>query len=231
MSLDPPPPQRRTTPAAADVAGGGVAADLADGSEAPAARFRYDVRARTWWWADGLYAVYGFEPGEVVPSHELIRSHHVDGQEWSADEVLGPALSDGRAFSLQHRILDTRGVVRTLLTVGEGDLDDGDVVAVSGYVVDVTEVLRRTVALETSRAVARSALTRAVIEQAKGVVMATCRTSADEAFALLRRRSRLANVKLRDLAGRIVAGVSLVGRSPGQRDLAALDDLLREVDP
>ena len=93
-------------------------------------------------------------------------------------------------------------MVRTLLTVGEGDLDDGDVAAVSGYVVDVTEVLRSTVALETSQAVARSALTRAVIEQAKGVVMATCRTSADEAFALLRRRSQVTNVKLRDLAAR-----------------------------
>lgn len=210
---------------------GASSAEVTGGPGAPVARFRYDVLTHSWWWSEGLYAVYGFEPGEVVPSNELIRFHHVDGQQWSADEVLSPALADGCAFSLQHRILDTRGVVRTLLTVGEGDREDGEVVAVRGYVVDVTEVLRTTVAAETSRAVERSALTRAVIEQAKGIVMATCRTSADEAFALLRRRSQVTNVKVRDLAAQMVRAVSLGARTPARRDLGALDDLLVEVDP
>lgn len=45
---------------------------------------------------------------------------------------------------------------------------------------------------------------RAVIEQAKGIVMATSHVSADEAFALLRRTSQEANTKLRDVAQRVV---------------------------
>ncbi|WP_231648146.1 GAF and ANTAR domain-containing protein [Saccharothrix sp. NRRL B-16348] len=51
----------------------------------------------------------------------------------------------------------------------------------------------------------RHALTsRAVIDQAKGVVMAVHRVSADEAFAMLVDRSQRANVKLRDFAERFI---------------------------
>lgn len=52
----------------------------------------------------------------------------------------------------------------------------------------------------------REALTsRAVIDQAKGVLMAARRISADEAFALLVEQSQQENVKVRDLAERFIA--------------------------
>jgi GAF domain-containing protein len=53
---------------------------------------------------------------------------------------------------------------------------------------------------------------RAVIEQAKGILMAAQRCSQDEAFDLLVRASQRENVKLRDIAARIVATAS---RRPG----------------
>lgn len=46
---------------------------------------------------------------------------------------------------------------------------------------------------------------RAVIDQAKGIVMAEQRCTADEAFAVLRRASQNRNVKLRQIAAEIVA--------------------------
>lgn len=46
---------------------------------------------------------------------------------------------------------------------------------------------------------------RAVIEQAKGILMAAQRCDEDEAFALLVRASQRENIKLRDVARRIVA--------------------------
>lgn len=49
---------------------------------------------------------------------------------------------------------------------------------------------------------------RAVIDQAKGIVMAVHRVPADEAFALLVERSQRENRKLRDLAERFVDEVS-----------------------
>lgn len=51
-------------------------------------------------------------------------------------------------------------------------------------------------------------ISRTVIDQAKGVLMATQRVSADEAFDLLVDRSQRENVKVRDLAHEIVAGRS-----------------------
>ena len=49
---------------------------------------------------------------------------------------------------------------------------------------------------------------RAVIEQAKGILMAAQHCDADEAFDLLVRASQRENVKVRDLAVRIVAGTA-----------------------
>ncbi|MFB9376794.1 GAF and ANTAR domain-containing protein [Kineococcus gynurae] len=53
--------------------------------------------------------------------------------------------------------------------------------------------------------------TRATIEQAKGVLMATLHCTADEAFEHLSRRSQRHNRKLRDIAAEVVEGVSRHG--------------------
>lgn len=50
--------------------------------------------------------------------------------------------------------------------------------------------------------------TRAVIEQAKGVLMAVHSCTADEAFAMLVRRSQHENVKLRDVAKNLLDSLS-----------------------
>jgi AmiR/NasT family two-component response regulator len=49
---------------------------------------------------------------------------------------------------------------------------------------------------------------RAVIEQAKGILMSTHRIDADTAFDLLRGRSQASNRKLRDVAADIVNGTT-----------------------
>jgi GAF domain-containing protein len=53
-----------------------------------------------------------------------------------------------------------------------------------------------------------SIMSRTVIDQALGVIMATRRCPQDKAFALLRSVSQNTNVKLRDLAANIVSNVS-----------------------
>jgi len=55
----------------------------------------------------------------------------------------------------------------------------------------------------------RAALaTRAVIDQALGIVMARRQCTSDEAFAILREASQNRNIKLRDVAAGVVMGVS-----------------------
>ena len=56
--------------------------------------------------------------------------------------------------------------------------------------------------------------TRAVIEQAKGILMCQRRCDATEAFNLLAGASQRSNRKLRDIAQAIVDGISAQGRQP-----------------
>jgi GAF domain-containing protein len=55
----------------------------------------------------------------------------------------------------------------------------------------------------------RAALaTRAIIDQALGIIMAQQRCTSDEAFVVLRRASQSRNIKLRDVAAGVVTGIS-----------------------
>ncbi len=60
---------------------------------------------------------------------------------------------------------------------------------------------------------------RAAIEQAKGILMATRRCNADEAFEILRTQSNTTNRKLRDVAGDVILSIESVGDD--QRDPTA----------
>jgi len=64
---------------------------------------------------------------------------------------------------------------------------------------------------ELARNLQRALDSRAVIDQAKGILMARHRLTPDGAFALLSERSQHANRKLRDLAAEIVAEVASSG--------------------
>jgi GAF domain-containing protein len=59
-------------------------------------------------------------------------------------------------------------------------------------------------AFEMTRNLTRSMESRAVIEQAKGVLIARHGLSDDEAFGMLRNRSQTENRKLREIAGELV---------------------------
>jgi GAF domain-containing protein len=63
-------------------------------------------------------------------------------------------------------------------------------------------------AREQTNQLSEALTTRAVIDQAKGILMAVRRISADEAFAVLVEQSQHQNVKLRDLAARFVTTIT-----------------------
>jgi GAF domain-containing protein len=72
----------------------------------------------------------------------------------------------------------------------------------------LTLALRFASCSDTNDQLRSSMVSRAVIDQALGVIMATEHCPQDEAFALLRTASQNTNVKLRDLAASIVTSVS-----------------------
>ncbi|HEX9042119.1 MAG TPA: GAF and ANTAR domain-containing protein [Trebonia sp.] len=77
----------------------------------------------------------------------------------------------------------------------------------------LTLSLRMASCLDLNDQLRSSIVSRAVIDQAVGVIMATEHCPQDKAFAMLRSVSQNTNVKLRDLAATIVTRVS--GEPPG----------------
>lgn len=180
------------------------------------APFRYSYVSDTWWWSDETYRLFGFAPGEVVPSTDLILRHqHPDDVE-SALHLVREQLAERRQFCIWHRILNARLRARQLLTHGEGVFDEatGECREIRGTSFDVTHALRLAYARDVDEAVRAAAGTRDVIEQAKGVLMLSQRLGPEDAFQVLRRCSQATNVKVRDLAGDVVAEAAQTGELP-----------------
>ena len=188
-------------------------------------RFSYDVPTDTWWWSTSLYTVYGFTPGEIVPTTALMSAHQHPEDRCRAAQLIAAAVTAGKPFSSRHRILDAQRRIHTVVTIGEGIRDaHGEIIKVSGYLIDVTDALHRDVEAATRMAVELSAATRATIEQAKGALMITYGLDEDEAFALLRWHSQHSNIKIRD----IVAAITDRTSDPGIAGLTA-DGKITEI--
>jgi hypothetical protein len=85
-----------------------------------------------------------------------------------------------------------------------GVCEDETVTSIDGYYIDLTADFRAESAEVANEAVAAATESRAVIEQAKGSLMLAYGLDADQAFAMLTWWSSHRNVKVRDLAARLV---------------------------
>ena len=193
-------------------------------------RFRYDLSTDSWEWSPGLYLVLGFEPGEVVPTTGLLRSHLHPDDESRALEVGLRVLRHGEPFSAYFRIIDAGTRVRRLLAVGQPRANGtGEVCGIEGHVVDLTEANEALSRVEVTAAVNDFKTHRAVIEQAKGVLVQVCAIDPDTAFAALVRLSKQSNVRVRVVSERLVEAASrerTPARHPHERVLELLTDLL-----
>ncbi|BDZ42147.1 hypothetical protein GCM10025865_14460 [Paraoerskovia sediminicola] len=159
-------------------------------------------------WSEATYAIYGFEPGEVVPTMELVTAHKHPDDRAAFVALLDGLRGRGGDFAHWHRVVDTRGRVRHVVTVGTVLLaPDGTLTHVEGYLVDISEPQSVVVEQDVQRSLAHFREGAAVIEQAKGALMVTRGADADEAFAELRRRSNETNVPLREVATSLLAGL------------------------
>lgn len=195
---------------------------------------RFAPGSGTWTWSEHAYTVYGLGPGEVVPTTGLMVSHQHPDDRDAFVAYLAQVCGTGVPSSLWHRLLDAHGAVRQVLTTLAGERgDDGRVLAVTGHVVDVTEEVRRTTAVEVDHAMGLIGQSRPVIEQAKGALMASYVLDADAAFALLRGYSQHLNVKVRDVARDLVDALSGEAGLPldARADLARLATQVRAPAP
>jgi hypothetical protein len=94
--------------------------------------------------------------------------------------------------------------------------DQGVVVGTQGFYIDATPDEREQQDQMTAQ-LAVIAENRAVIEQAKGVLMAAYGIEPNRAFEILAWRSQDTNVKIRELASRFMAAISSSHLSPESR--------------
>lgn len=181
--------------------------------------FRYFFADRRWEWSDAVARMHGYAPGQVEPTTDLVMSHKHPEDAPAVAAVIERMTSRGQPFSSRHRIVDTSGAVHVVLVVGDRMLDDtGAVVGSTGFYVDTTDFDGQQ---RMDAAVADFETHRALIEQAKGMLMVTYQISAQRAFEILAWRSQEANVKLRDLAGQLVSDLATdLGVDSGRREKA-----------
>lgn len=167
--------------------------------------FRFYFEDQRWEWSEQVQRMHGYEPGTVIPTTELVLSHKHPDDRGQVAATIDDVLHTHRAFSTRHRILDTRDTVHHVVVVGDQLTDHQDVViGTHGYYVDITPARDNPDEDLVTAKVAEITAHRAVIEQAKGMLMLVYDLDAAAAFDLLRWRSQESNIKLRRLAQQLV---------------------------
>jgi hypothetical protein len=192
--------------------------------------FRFYFADQRWEWSEQVQRMHGYEPGTVTPTTELVLGHKHPDDRREVAKTIDEMLHTHRAFSTRHRIVDTRGDTHQVVVVGDLLTDDqGAVIGTHGYYVDITPSSDRAREDLISARVAEITEHRAVIEQAKGMLMLIYGLDDDAAFDLLRWRSQSSNIKLRRLAEKIVDDFRAV-RDDGITSRSAFDHALLTVD-
>jgi hypothetical protein len=166
-------------------------------------RFRYDALTDTWWWSEEMYAMHRLGCESPLTTSVILSLKHAEDR-GETEATLRRAMETGGAFNQPHRIVTADGAVRHVISVGEGIVLGGRVVAVHGYMADVTDSLERQVQTDGWQEASRVIEQRAVIERAKGALMVRYGLDADAAFELLKSWSSTRNQKLRDVARQVV---------------------------
>lgn len=192
-------------------------------------RFMLDAVDGTWKWDDEVFRIHGVEPGSLRPTTDyMLQCKHPEDRERVSAALLR-ATTTGEPVSVSYRLLGADGVERKVLLVCEAAMcDPGDVTTVEGYYVDLTEDFEEESQALAREAVAASAEHRATIEQAKGALMLAYGLDPDQAFAMLSWWSRNKNVKIRDLAHRLVE-LSQKGELTDRDLRRSFDDLFHDI--
>src|ERR1700751_429493 len=134
--------------------------------------FRFYFDDQRWEWSEQVQRMHGYQPGSVTPNTELVLSHkHPEDRDQIA-HTIDTIRRTGRPLRSRHRIIDTNGKVRFVIVVGDELRDEGGrVVGTQGFYIDATSDEREQQDQMTVQ-LAVIAESRAVIGQAKGVLMA-----------------------------------------------------------
>ncbi|MFI8527390.1 PAS and ANTAR domain-containing protein [Promicromonospora sukumoe] len=208
-----------------------VAGSLGLGTSLLVGRYRVGVASGRWWWSDEVYAMHGWKPHEVQPSLDALRSRKHPDDRARVVRTVTDALRAGRPFACAHRIVDTSSRTRSVVVIGQGRrcVEDGSL-EVAGYMLDVTPVQEEALHRRTQGSVDRAFVSQAVIEQAKGIVVAVRGVADDVAERALRDVATATGISLQAAAEQVMAALQADTGTPGVSG-AALTRVLDAVVP
>lgn len=170
----------------------------------PTGTFEYFFASDRFIWSDDMFRIYGYEPGQIVPTYEIGQSHvHPDVREYSA--TFWAEVKDvGGPLSAYLLLQGTKGTPLQALVVGDQIVEEGSVIGVWGIVIDVTHSIHSDSHRLADEAVAASVRKRGVIEQAKGILAGHLGLSTEEAFQVMSQHSQDTNRKVNAIAEDII---------------------------
>lgn len=172
-------------------------------------RFAYDLATGKWDWDDEVYRLHGLTPGTQKPTLELVLQTIHPGSRQRVADLLDQMGKTQQPFSCSYRLTGHDQIERLVFILGErAPCDDDEPSLIEGYFVDLTDEIAPEIEEATREAVHASAEHRATIEQAKGAIIMAYGVNDEAAFAMLRWWSRGKNIKVRDLAQRLVEFLS-----------------------
>src|SRR5690349_21293517 len=86
--------------------------------DAVVGRYTYRPTTDEWTWSDSMYRIHGFEPGQVVPSTELVMSHIHPADRGAAWQSRDAVLERQEPFSFLHRIVTASNRERVVIAAG-----------------------------------------------------------------------------------------------------------------
>jgi len=209
------------------VAPGKLDKALLGGEPQRVGRFAYNYNTKSWTWSGAVARMHGYEPGELRPTTDLVLSHkHPD----DLAKVKALLKRSAAPFSSRHRIRTKSGEERSVVVVGEIVKDEhGEVAATRGFYIDITAALRDDIQRSVTEELEEIVAHRALIEQAKGMLMAVYDLQPGVAFDVLRWLSQELNIKLHDVAEELVTHLPSLLKLPSQAR-EAIDHLLTTLD-
>lgn len=178
---------------------------LQPSSECPSGTFELNIPSGKMEWSEGMFGIHGLKQGEVVPTFELFMAHKHPLDRRAVLALWEDLLKGGGQGALLHRVIDVRGKERRVFSAIQAVAEpSGQVEYIRGFMVDVTQSLRIESQHAAEEAIEGAYGHRALIEQAKGIVMALQGVDGPAAFQVLASRSQHANTKLHIVAEELV---------------------------
>lgn len=190
--------------------------------------FSLDVPSMVGTYSAELQELYGL-PAEGPANTDILLKHVCPEDAERLTNMVMECAQNGGIYALPHPKMLDDGTEIWTCTLVQGVRDgSGSVSTVFGYVVDLTDDARDKVNSEVRDELSKALESRAIIDQAKGIVRVVYGMTEQEAFSLLRWVSQRSQVKLRMLAEHVVNRVAT--RFAGSDELRAdLDALLHEA--